>query len=188
MRLCLSLLLSKCQIYFAKELSSVLAQQQMDTHVSIHYRLALPCHKSWVLKCCSSIAGDGKRHPAAAVGHSAGDEIIHSCIRFCVPSTHACHKMFHACLRFIQEHIGYLSPGLIICMYGTCGRQPSVSRTFENNTINNTQCGSQTLIADPNKAACVFGKVWHWVAGGGGPLLCVCDLSRCCCGQRLVFW
>lgn len=31
------------------------------THISIHYRLALPCYKSWVLKCYSSMAGNGKR-------------------------------------------------------------------------------------------------------------------------------
>lgn len=127
------------------------------------------------------MAGDGERYPAAAVGHSTSNEIIHKCIWFCVPSTHVCHKVFHACLRFIQAHISYLSPGLIICIQGTCGREPSVSRTFENNTINNTQHGWQTLIADPNKAACVFGRVWHWVAGGGSLSLCsnrrICPIS-----------
>lgn len=57
-----------------------------------------------ISQCYSSMAGNGKRYPAAAVAHSACDEIIHKCIRFCVPSTHACHKVFYACLRFIQEH------------------------------------------------------------------------------------
>lgn len=69
------------------------------------------------------MAGDGKRYPVAAVGHSDGDEIIQKRIRFSVPSTHACHKVFHACLRFIQEHTGYLSLVLIICIQGTCRRE-----------------------------------------------------------------
>lgn len=132
------------------------------------------------------MAGNGKRYPAAAVGHSAGDEIIHRCISFSVPSTHACHKVFHACLRSIQEHIGYLSRGLIICIQGTCRREPSISRTFENNTINNTQCGWQTPIADPHKAACVFGKVWHSLSYRWRRSVSVFqpqDLSHLCCGQ-----
>lgn len=88
------------------------------------------------------MAGNGERYPAAAVGHSTGDEIIHQRIRFCVPSTRVCHKVFYACLRSVQEHIGYLSPpGQMICIQGTRWREPIISRTFENNTRNNTQCG-----------------------------------------------
>lgn len=107
---------------------------------------------------------------AAAV--LASDEIIHKCILCPLYSCVSCHKVFHACLRFIQEHIGYLIPSLIICIQGTCRREPSISRTFQNNTINNTQCCWQTPIADPNKAACVFGKVWRWFAGGGSASPC----------------
>lgn len=51
------------------------------------------------------------------------------------------------------------------------GWESSINRTLENNTINNTQYSWQTLATDPNKAACVFGGVWHWVAGGGSPSL-----------------
>lgn len=74
---------------------------------------------------------------------------------FCVTSTHVCHNVFHACLRFIQEHICYLIPSLLIYIEGTCRREPRTSRTFQNNTVNNSQCCWQTRVAVPNTAACV---------------------------------
>lgn len=89
-----------------------------------------------------------------------------------------CFTLVYVLYRNIQYRLPEPRPNNL---QGTCRREPSISRTFENNTINNTLCSWQTLIADPNKAACVFGKVWHWVAGGGSPSPCsnhrICPIS-----------
>lgn len=58
------------------------------------------------------------------------------------PSTHACHTAFYVCLLSTQEHVGYLSRALA-CYSASCiwvGESYRYHRTFENDTVNNTQC------------------------------------------------
>lgn len=121
---------------------------------------------SW--RCYSSMEGDS--FPAAARGHSAGDEIIHRCIRFCVHSTRVCVCVSWGVSRLFTFYPGtfllpepspdHLHPGYVWVRtkYQQDIWKQHHQQHWERLTNTDGWC--------EQSCACIFGKVWSRDTGG----------------------
>lgn len=116
------------------------------------------------------MAGDGGRHPAGPVGHSNTDEAIHERIRFCVPSTHAWHKVF-LCLFTLYPGTCWLPEPWPNNLHPahmwarTKYGQDIWKQHHQQHSVSLTNTSKQSRV-------CVFEIVWHWATGVGSRYPC----------------